>query len=76
MDQLHFQTFNCYFKVWDKNTLVPDTFLGEINQPINVNNKHVIETHQLMEKESKEGAQKAEGTISYKIAASSNLQFM
>jgi len=63
--------------VYDHNSLVPDTFLGEINQKIDVNNRHVIETHQLMEKKSKDASGlKADGTISYKVAASTNLSFM
>ncbi|XP_065645117.1 calpain-5 isoform X2 [Hydra vulgaris] len=64
-------------QVWDANTLVPDTFLGEINNAIEVNNKTVLETHSLMERKGRDGAvSKAEGTISFKITTSNNLTFL
>ncbi|XP_057301622.1 calpain-5-like [Hydractinia symbiolongicarpus] len=64
-------------QVWDQNTLVPDTFLGEITHPIDCNNRILLQTHSLVEKKSRDGqTMQTDGTISFKVAASSNLEFM
>ena len=68
-----------YFKVWDQRDAKKsefDLFLGEINEKINVNNKEVVETRELLQSLATQGARRACGTISYKIVASTNLQFM
>ena len=64
-------------KVWDHN-LIKDTFLGETSeQDIDVNNKLVQITHQLMEKKDRNGVQQqADGTVTIRVAASNNLSFM
>ena len=68
-----------YLKVWnqiDAKKSEVDVFLGEINEKLNVNNKEVVETRELMQRLTTQGAQMAYGTISYKVVASTNLQFM
>jgi len=63
--------------VWDHN-VIKDTFLGEtVLQSIDINNKLVQCTHQLMDKKDRNGEQpKAEGTVTIRVAASNNLSFM
>ena len=68
-----------YLKVWDQiDAKKPgvDLFLGEINEKLNVNNKEVVETRELMQGLTTQGARMAYSTISYKVVASTNLQFM
>ena len=68
-----------YLKVWnqiDAKKSEVDVFLGEINEKLNVNNKEVAETRELMQRLTTQGARMAYGTISYKVVASTNLQFM
>lgn len=64
-------------QVWDHN-LIKDTFLGETSeQSIDVNNKLVQVTHQLMDKKGRDGVQQqADGTVTIRVAASNNLAFM
>lgn len=64
-------------QVWDHN-LIKDTFLGETTlQSIDLNDRLVQVTHQLMQKKDRNGEQqKADGTITVRIGASRNLSFM
>lgn len=65
-----------FLKVWDHN-LLKDTFLGESVQRIDVNNKMLLMTVPLMERKDKNGeTMTTDGTVSYKVCASNNLQFM
>ena len=58
--------------------MIKDTFLGETSeQDIDVNNKLVQITHQLMEKKDRNDVQQqADGTVTIRVAASNNLSFM
>ena len=64
-------------EVWDHNALLPDTFLGEIERPIEVNNKTLMYTDPLMERKGRDGQiLKADGTITFKMVVSHELMFM
>lgn len=61
-------------EVWDHNTLVPDTFLGEIERPLEVNNKMFMYTEPLMSKKGRDGrVLKVDGTITFKMTVSNDL---
>lgn len=64
-------------QVWDNNNLMPDTFLGEFETSIQVNNKLQLFTQKLILSKNKDGTvTKADGTISFKFVASNDLTMM
>lgn len=63
-------------KVYDHNTLMPDTFLGEVELKILPNDKTFLETHRLKIKNDAGAIVDTEGSISARISCSGNLLFM
>lgn len=64
-------------QVWDHNTLVPDTFLGEIQRTIEVNNKSYMYTEPLMGRKERDGTvHKADGTITFKMTVSQDMMLI
>eukprot|EP00794_Sanderia_malayensis_P011154 gene11154-12326_t len=70
------QTSMLKLKVYDHNTLMPDTYLGEVELKISPSDKTFRETHRLKIKNDAGAIVDTDGSVTIRISCSNNLRFM
>ena len=62
--------------MYDHNTMMPDTLLGEVELKITPNDKTFLETHRLKIKDGTGAVIDGDGSLSVRVSCSNNLRFM